>query len=272
MGNITRGTTNTNRLRRVDRWIATQQILRSTTDPLVVDLGYGASATTPVELATRLSSMRGDIEVVGIEIDPARVTGAQTELSQWRDSGHISQESANRVSFIQGGFETPLPGYRKAAVIRAFNVLRQYDETEVIAAWDLMVSRLQPGGIVVDGTCDEIGRISSWIALTADGPHTLTISMKLSTLELPSVVAERLPKALIHHNVPGEPIYAFLSQLDKGWLTHAPLSAFGATQRWVATVQSMKDQGWPIRGNKSRWKLGELTVDYAAIAPTVLGV
>lgn len=268
VGNITRGTTNTNRLRRVDRWIATQRILRTTDDPLVVDLGYGASATTPVELATRLSSVRSDIEVVGIEIDPARVAGAQTELTQWLSSGHISPESAHHVSFRQGGFETPLPGNRLAAVIRAFNVLRQYDEAEVNAAWDLMVSRLQPGGVVVEGTCDEIGRISSWIALTAEGPHTLTISMKLSTLELPSIVAERLPKALIHHNVPGEPIYDFVSQLDKAWLTHAPLSAFGATQRWVATVQSMKEQGWPIRGNKSRWKLGELTVDYAAIAPT----
>lgn len=267
VGNITRGTTNTNRLRRVDRWIATQQILRTTDDPLVVDLGYGASATTPVELATRLSRIREDIEVVGIEIDPARVTDAQSELEQWISSGYITAESAHRVSFRQGGFETPLPAGRTAAIIRAFNVLRQYDEAEVAAAWDLMVSRLQPDGMVVEGTCDEIGRISTWIALTAEGPQTLTISVKLSTLDLPSIVAERLPKALIHHNVPGEPIYDFLTQLDKAWLTQAPLSAFGATQRWVATVQSMKEQGWPIRGSKSRWKLGELTVDYAAIAP-----
>lgn len=271
VGNITRGTTNTNRLRRVDRWIATQQIVRTTSDPLVVDVGYGASATTPVELATRLSRVRGDIEVVGIEIDPARVTDAQKELDQWKASGYISQESADRVSFTRGGFETPLPAGRKAALIRAFNVLRQYDEADVAAAWDLMVSRLQPGGMLVEGTCDEIGRISSWIALTADGPQTLTMSMKLSKLDLPSIVAERLPKALIHHNVPGEPIHDFVSDVDKYWLTHAPLSTFGATQRWVATVQSMKDQGWPIRGSKSRWKLGELTVDYAAIAPTALG-
>lgn len=271
MGNITRGTTNTNRLRRVDRWIATQQILRATADPLVVDLGYGASATTPVELATRLSRVRGDIEVVGIEIDPARVTDAQKELDQWISSGYLSEESASRVSFTRGGFETPLPLDRKAAIIRAFNVLRQYDEAKVAPAWDLMVSRLQPGGMLVEGTCDEIGRISTWIALTADGPQTLTMSVKLSTLDLPSIVAERLPKALIHHNVPGEPIHDFVSDVDKYWLTHAPLSAFGATQRWVATVQSMKNQGWSIRGSKSRWKLGELTVDYAAIAPTALG-
>ena len=45
-GRITRGTTGVNRLRRVDRWIAALPVLRSAADPLVVDLGYGASATT----------------------------------------------------------------------------------------------------------------------------------------------------------------------------------------------------------------------------------
>ena len=46
IGQVTRGTTGTNRLRRVDRWIAQLAALRRATDPLVVDLGYGASATT----------------------------------------------------------------------------------------------------------------------------------------------------------------------------------------------------------------------------------
>ena len=43
VGSITRGTTNTNRLRRVDRWIADQPEFRRAADPLVVDLGYGAA-------------------------------------------------------------------------------------------------------------------------------------------------------------------------------------------------------------------------------------
>jgi hypothetical protein len=147
-------------------------------------------------------------------------------------------------------------------------VLRQYDESEVQAAWDLMVARLQPGGVLVEGTCDEIGRISSWIAVTSEGPQTLSIALKLDAIELPSIVAERLPKSLIHHNVPGERIHDFLTALDRQWLTHAPLSNFGATQRWIATAQGMKDAGWPIRGGKTRWRLGEITVDYAAVSAT----
>ncbi|MDH6532421.1 hypothetical protein M2119_000658 [Aurantimicrobium minutum] len=266
VGNITRGTTNANRLRRVDRWIQTWPALRSSSDPLVIDLGYGASAATPVELATRLRKTRADTELLGLEIDPDRVTVAQTELTRWLSEGLVSPEQAQSISFARGGFEVPVPGNRKPVVIRAFNVLRQYDESEVQAAWDLMVARLQPGGVLVEGTCDEIGRISSWIAVTHEGPQTLSIALKLDAIELPSIVAERLPKSLIHHNVPGERIHDFLTALDKQWLTHAPLSNFGATQRWIATAQGMKDTGWPVLGGKSRWRLGEITVDYAAVS------
>ena len=52
LGTVTRGTTRPNRLRRVDRWIVHRagSILRSTSTPLVVDLGYGAEAWTPRDL------------------------------------------------------------------------------------------------------------------------------------------------------------------------------------------------------------------------------
>jgi len=37
---VTRGTTNPNRLRRVDRYIAALPVLRRTDHPVVVDLGF----------------------------------------------------------------------------------------------------------------------------------------------------------------------------------------------------------------------------------------
>lgn len=267
VGNITRGTTNANRLRRVDRWLQTWPGLKSTSDPLIVDLGYGASAATTAELATRIRKTRPDARFLGLEIAPERVALAQEELSRWQEAGLVSADIADAITFSSGGFEVPTPGKVLVAAIRAFNVLRQYDESEVSAAWDLMMARIQPGGVLIDGTCDEIGRICSWIAVAHDGPQTLTIALKLDEVELPSIVAERLPKALIHHNVPGEPIHTFLTAVDRQWLTHAGLSSFGPTQRWIATAESLRAEGWPIQGNKSRWRLGELTVEYAAIAP-----
>ena len=51
----------------------------------------------------------------------------------------------------------------------------------------------------------------------AAGPVSLTMSLRLAGLQRPSDVAERLPKSLIHRNVPGEPVHAFLADLDRAW-------------------------------------------------------
>src|SRR4051794_30548187 len=122
-GMITRGTTNPNRLRRVDRWLAGPQAgrLRRSGDPLVVDLGYGATGVTALELLARLRPVRADVEVIGLEIDPARVRAARP----------LSRPG---LSFAVGGFELPLAGDRRPVLVRAFNVLRQYAEAEVAPA------------------------------------------------------------------------------------------------------------------------------------------
>ena len=131
-----------------------------------------------------------------------------------------------------------------------------------------MAARLAPGGLLFEGTCDEIGRVSSWIDIDAQAtPLRFTLSLRLADLEHPSVVAERLPKALIHRNVAGERIHALLVDLDREWDRAAPLSTFGATQRFLAAVGSLRDQGWPVIGGRTRWRLGELTLPWAAVAP-----
>ncbi len=253
-GRITRGTTGVNRLRRIDRWIAHLPVLRETADPLIVDLGYGASATTPLELFDRLTQVRAEVEVVGIEIEPERVRVA-------------SASAKPGVSFRLGGFEVPLPAGRRAAVIRALNVLRQYDEHEVVGYWHRMVERLQPGGVLVEGTCNELGRVCSWVDVTASGPQSFTVSLRLADLEWPSIVAERLPKILIHRNVEGERVHQFLADLDRHWQYNAGLAAFGAQQRWIAVVRAIKADGWPVQGTQRRWRLGELTLPWAAVEP-----
>lgn len=252
-GRITRGTTGVNRLRRIDRWIAAQPELRRTSDPLVVDLGYGRSATTTLELRDRLAKVRPDLEVVGVEIDPERVRIA-------------SAAARDGVTFRLGGFEVPLDG-RSPCLIRALNVLRQYDEAEVAGAWASMCARLQPGGLLVEGTCDELGRVATWVGLDPEGPRTFTISLRLAELETPSIAAERLPKALIHRNVPGERIHRLLADLDRAWAMHAPLAVHSPVQRWIATVETLRAAGLAVHDSRARWRLGELTIDWAAVAP-----
>lgn len=266
VGRITRGTTGTNRLRRIDRWIARHPALRRADDPLVVDLGYGASGVTALELHARLARARPDVEVLGLEIDPARVARAREQLAGVR-AGETSFARDARVSFALGGFEVPVPRGRRPAVIRAFNVLRQYDEQEVAAAWTSMTAHLAPGGLLVEGTCDELGRIATWVALGTDGvPRSLTFSLRLAGLEHPSVAAERLPKALIHRNVPGERVHTLLAGLDAEWDRAAGVSPFGPVERWRTALGGLAASGWPLR-ERSRWRLGELTVPWHAVAP-----
>lgn len=254
-GMATRGTTGSNRLRRVDRWIAAACAgpLRAAVDPLVVDLGYGASPVTTVELRDRLAATVGpDVRVVGLEIDPVRVTAA----APWADPPGLT--------FARGGFE--LAGLRPT-LVRAFNVLRQYDESDVTPAWRTMRAALAPDGLVVEGTCDEPGRLATWVLLDSTGPRSLTLAARLSTLDGPGSLAERLPKALIHHNVPGQPIHDLIETMAEQWRHAAPYATFGARQRWLRMVTGLRDAGWPVLDRPPRWRLGELTVAWPAVAP-----
>lgn len=252
---VTRGTTNPNRLRRVDRWLAGScgELLRRADDPFVVDLGYGADGVTTLELFDRLRAVRRDVQVLGLEIDPHRVDAA-TPLE--RDG----------LRFALGGFELPT-GARRPVLVRAFNVLRQYAEDDVAPAWASLTSGLAPGGLLVDGTCDELGRLASWLAVRPTGPVSLTISIRLAGLDRPSVVAERLPKALIHRNVPGEPVHTFLQALDGAWARSAPAGGFGLRQRFIATAGWLRSGGWALLDGPARWRLGELTLAWPPTPP-----
>jgi hypothetical protein len=254
LGVPTRGTTNPNRLRKVDRWIAgtpwVAAVLRDAADPLVVDLGYGSSPVTTVELAHRLRSVRKDVRVLGLELDPERVEAAKPAADPpW-------------LEFRRGGFE--LAGARPT-ILRAFNVLRQYTEEDAAGAWQTMLSRLAPGGLLVEGTCDEIGRRCCWVTLTHDGPRTFTLACLPSDIERPSDLAERLPKSLIHHNVPGERVHDLLTAMDAHWAAAAPMSPFGPRARWVEAIRRLAASGWPVLDDRRRWRLGEVTLSWDCV-------
>jgi hypothetical protein len=245
LGAVTRGTTNPNRLRRVDDFIAyrCRDLLLDATAPLVVDLGFGAAPVTAVELRARLAAaVRPDVAVVGLEIDPVRVAAAQPAAAP------------PLLEFRRGGFE--LAGLRPV-VVRAMNVLRQYPEETVPAAWRAMTAT---GAVLVEGTCDELGRVATWATVGPDGPRTLTLSARPSHLDRPATFAERLPKALIHRNVPGEPVHELLRALGAAW--DAAATPFGPRQRWRAAVRRLRDAGQPVLDGPRRWRLGELTVPW----------
>lgn len=236
--------------------------LRLPERPLVVDLGYGASPVTTVELYERLRAVRPQVRVVGLEIAQERVDAARAFLK-------AHGERYPGLSFGLGGFELPVE--RPPDLVRAANVLRQYDEDTAWRVWDRLREGLAPGGTLVEGTCDEIGRRHAWVSLDRNGPATLTLAADLRHLPRPSALAERLPKTLIHRNVPGERVYDLLRDLDRAWAVAAPQSVFGPRQRWLSTVE-LAGGRWPLltrppHGGRRRWRLGELTLPWEAVAP-----
>ncbi|MDO5634228.1 MAG: class I SAM-dependent methyltransferase [Micrococcus sp.] len=255
-GHITRGTTASQRMRRVDRWLLDVHapLLRGTPAPLLVDLGFGAQPWTAVEMWQRVRQIAPHAQLLGLEIDPQRVAHAR----------HVTGTTPD-LDFQLGGFEVPAP--RPPTVIRAFNVLRQYQEHDVTEIWRALCARVAPDGVVIEGTCSEDGRRAAWVGLDARGPRTLTLAMRWGSFQRPSDVAERLPKALIHRHVPGERIHALLADADAAWAAHAGLSAYGYRQRWLAMAAQLSEQGWPVQGRRRQWRRGELTVDWASVAP-----
>ena len=225
--------------------------LLSAPDPVVIDLGYGALPVTTLELAARLRVVRADVRVVGLEIHPERVATARAANN-------------DTVEFALGGFEL---GGRTPVLVRAFNVLRQYRADDVPDAWTAMRSRLAPGGLIVDGTCDELGRRCCWVVLDSAGPITLTLACDPFAIERPSDLAERLPKVLIHHNIDGQPIHALLTTADRAWASVAGHGVFGPRVRWRAMLDLLRDEGLPVEPPRRRMRDGILTVPWSVVAP-----
>ncbi|WP_459610676.1 class I SAM-dependent methyltransferase [Corynebacterium urogenitale] len=255
VGVPTRGTTGYNRLRKSDRWLVSQPrvqaqlkgAVREGRAPVAIDVGYGASHTTTVEWARFLRSVEPSVEVTGLEIEPSRVLPP-------RDG----------VRFALGGFE--LAGMR-ADVVRAFNVLRQYDVDQVHDAWRTMQAGLHPGGVIIEGTCCEIGRRATWVLIDEQGPQTLTMAWQPEELSKPSEIAERLPKALIHLNTPGHAIYDVLQEMDAAWNLAAPLAVFGPRVRWREALNYFHSAtGLPRLTSRRRLQDNSLTVPWSAVA------
>lgn len=244
IGSATRGKTAANRLRRVDALIALleEPLLRrrdgAFADAFFVDLGFGAEPTTTLESAIRLRRIRPDLRVLGVEIDPARVAAAKP----FEDA---------RTSFRLGGFNLPLSGGERACVVRAFNVLRQYDEAAVAEAHRLLAASILPGGLLVEGTSEPHGR--HWVAhllrrleggeLRGEG---LVFCSSFRASFDPAVFQAVLPKSLIHRVVPGEPVHAFFEDWKRAARDTVSEGSWGARRWFAAAALRLAELGWTV--------------------------
>jgi len=209
LGQKTRGKTAPNRLRKTDTFlgVAYPDFVRHMPG-VYVDLGYGAYPITALETLHRLRRLNPSLRVLGVEIDPQRVAAALPFAEPGLD-------------FRLGGFNLPLEIGETVSLIRAFNVLRQYDESEVAQALTTLAAPLTENGLILEGTSDPLGRLLTFNLYQKTGGALQRIAFVLAP-SLRADFAPRqfqavLPKNFIHHAEPGGAIDRFFAAWHAAW-------------------------------------------------------
>ena len=247
-GQPTRGKTASNRLRRVDNFLLRYEpSLLTRTDgrfaaSLFVDLGYGFDARTTLESASRFRSANPNFRILGVEIDKERVEAALPFAD-------------DKTFFRLGGFNLPMKSGEHVRLIRAFNVLRQYEETDFVPAYERLAEYVLPGGLMIEGTSTPFGQLwSANMARKMDNGSWKMEALVFSTnFRLGFDVEEFqtiMPKNYIHHVVKGEPIYDFFEAWKKSAAETSHAKTFGLRQWFVAAAESLAKKGFKINLQK----------------------
>lgn len=252
LGLPTRGKTASNRLRRVDNFILLYEpsLLTRTdglfADSLFVDLGYGFDARTTLESAERFRRVNPDLKILGVEIDKERVENALPFADE-------------KTFFRLGGFNLPLKETEHVRLIRAFNVLRQYEEKDFAPAYETLAPYVLPGGLMIEGTSNPFGGI--WVANVVRKDkrgkngwafEALVFSTNFRTGFDVEEFQTVLPKNFIHHVVKGEPIFDFFEAWKLSAAETAGMKTYGARQWFVAAAERMAERGYAIASQR-KW-------------------
>ncbi|CAF2329208.1 unnamed protein product [Rotaria sp. Silwood2] len=264
IGTETRGKTTQNRLRRVDNFVMIYcPSLIMSEEHFYVDLGFGHTPLTTLESAKRFRRYNAQLPIIGIEIDSNRVRKAQ-------------QFADDITYFRQGGFNLPLKvstttGRTETVnLIRAFNVLRQYDlESDCHTSHVFMCNYLNTNGILIEGTSDPFGRI--WVAniIRKQIDHSLLIEALVFSTNFRDgfnigSFQQVLPKNFIHRMTgPDEMIYNFFEDwkisYEQVGKSMKNIYEIGMRQQFIVTaVHLAEEYGYNIITRKKFLKNGFL--------------
>lgn len=245
-GQPTRGKTASNRLRRVDNFILLYEpsLLTRTgdlfSDSIFVDLGYGFDARTTLESEARFRRVNPNLKILGVEIDRERVEAALPFADE-------------KTFFRLGGFNLPLLNGEHVRLIRAFNVLRQYEEADFAPAYERLAEYVLPGGVMIEGTSNPFGSI--WCANVARKTGIGRFAWRIEALvfstnfRLGFDVEEFqtiLPKNLIHHVIQGEPIYNFFEAWKQSAKENSAMKTYRTKQWFIASAEALAQKGYKI--------------------------
>jgi hypothetical protein len=239
IGILTRGKTASNRLRRVDNFVLLYEPgLISQSEGLFVDLGYGFDPRTTLESAARFRRVNPSLRVLGVEIDPERVAAAQPYADEITE-------------FRLGGFNLPLRENESTRLIRAFNVLRQYEENDFLPAYERLAQYVQPRGLMIEGTSTPFGQIwSANVARKTNDGWDFEALVFSANFHLGFDVGEFqtvLPKNYIHRVVEGEAIYDFFAAWKQAAAKTSAAKTFGLKRWFIASAQRLAELSYNVR-------------------------
>jgi hypothetical protein len=241
VGQVTRGKTAPNRLRQTDVYLSiVYPYLISANTGVYVDLGYGAYPITTVETFDRLRRFNSALQVLGVEIDPERVRAGE-------------KYTRPGLAFRLGGFNIPLQAGERIGVIRAFNVLRQYDESQVADALEVLQHHMAESALLLEGTCDPTGRLLAFNLFQKRAGLLSRVAFvfapRLSALSqdfCPGDLRSVLPKNLIHHAEPGSAIDDFFEAWHKAWQYARRMSSDARQIFVIAALRLSREYGYGL--------------------------
>lgn len=251
-GQVTRGKTASNRLRRVDNFVLLYEasLLTRTeggfASSLFVDLGYGFDARTTLESAARFRRVNPNLPILGVEIDKERVEAALPFADE-------------KTFFRLGGFNLPLKEGERVRLIRAFNVLRQYEEKDFAPAYERLAQYVLPGGLMIEGTSNPFGSI--WVANLARKMDASRGSWRMEALVFSTNFRTGfdveefqtiLPKNYIHRTIKDERIFEFFEAWKKSAKESIAAKTFGPRQWFIAAAESLSAKGFQM-DLKKKW-------------------
>jgi hypothetical protein len=236
VGQPTRGKTALNRLRQVDVYmgLAWATHLHGAA-PLIVDVGYGAYPWTALEMLQRWQRINPRLRLLGLEIDPERVANA------------LPFCQPPHIDFRIGGFNVAdITGTAQVRLIRAYNVLRQYDEAAVPDALLTMAQALEIGGLLIEGTSNPSGRIVVFDVYRKEPDASLrhlelvfgtNFKERIDPVDFQAI----LPKRLIHHAQDARPS-AFFDAWRQALLLARGMGHIGIRRSWQTAMLLLRER------------------------------
>ena len=211
---ITRGKTSEGRLRLVDAYLLERHRSALESGPFV-DLGCGVGGLTTIESKSAIEQAGLVVEIWAVDADEARlpaVDGIQTSTA---------------LEVVDIG------------VLRAMNVLRQYNVDDSLAALSEWSTHLSTQGVLVEGTSDKHGELAAFFCL-GRSPE-LVLMTTFSRDFGPWIFRDYLPQLWRRSVKPGTALFGFF----RAWAAEFQASSecTDAPSRFFASLDALGIDG-----------------------------